>query len=77
MSCLDDHAIVKKDDHLQCTMASCLDFANEAAGLQAMGEKMGVGAIATRKFHAEMAGEGMECLWGVAKSWCRSKPLEA
>jgi hypothetical protein len=43
-----------------------------------MGEKMGVSrVIATTKFHAEMAGEGIEHLWGVAKSWYRSKPLEA
>ena len=38
---------------------------------------MGVRVIATTKFHAEMAGEGIEYLWGVAKSWYRSKPLEA
>jgi hypothetical protein len=35
------------------------------------------GVVATTQFHAEMAGEGMECLWGVAKSWRCSKPLEA
>jgi hypothetical protein len=82
---LDEHAIVKKDDRgavdkelsLQCIMESCLDFANEATELQTMGEKMGVRAIATTKFQAEMAGEGKEHLWGVAKSWHRSKPLEA
>ena len=38
---------------------------------------MGVRVIATTKFHAEMAGKGAERLWGVAKSWGRSKPLEA
>jgi hypothetical protein len=36
---------------------------------------MGVRVISTTKFHAEMAGEGIEYLWGVAKSWYRSKPL--
>ncbi len=82
---LDEYAIIKKDDRgtvdeefsLQCIMESCLDFANEATELQTMGEKMGVRVIATTKFHAEMAGEGIEYLWGVAKSWYRSKPLEA
>jgi hypothetical protein len=57
-------------------MESCLDFANEITELQPVGEKMGVRVISTTKFHAEMAGEGIECLWGVSKSWYRSKPLE-
>ena len=80
---LDDYAIIKKDYagavdeelSLQCLMESCLDFANEMTELQSMGEKMGVRVISTTKFHAEMAGEGIEYLWGVAKSWYRSKPL--
>ena len=84
-SCLDERAIAKKDDRgtvdkdlsLQCSAGSCLDFANEATGLQTMGEKMGVRVIATTKFVAEMAGEGTEHLWGVAKPWCLSKPFEA
>jgi hypothetical protein len=85
VACLKEHAVIKKDDmgavdeefSLQCILGSCLDFAKEATELQTMGEKMGVRVIATTKFHAEMAGEGTEHLWGVAKSWCRSKPLEA
>jgi hypothetical protein len=85
VACLEEYAIIKKDDtgavdeefSLQCILESCLDFANEATELQTMGEKMGVRVIATTKFHAEMAGEGIEYLWGVAKSWYRSKPLEA
>jgi hypothetical protein len=80
---LDDYAIMKKDEtgavdeefSLHCLMESCLDFANETTELQSMGEKMGVRVISTTKFHAEMAGEGIEYLWGVAKSWYRSKPL--
>jgi hypothetical protein len=81
---LDKHAIIKKDDtgqvdeefSLQRTLESCLDFANEATKLQTMGEKTGVGVVATTNFHAEMAGEGTEHLWGVARSWCGSKPVE-
>jgi hypothetical protein len=79
----DDYAIIKKDDSgavdeelsLHCLMESCLDFANEMTELQSMGEKMGVRVISTTKFHAEMAGEGVEYAWGVSKSWYRSKPL--
>jgi hypothetical protein len=37
---------------------------------------MGVRVILTTKFHAEMAGEGIEYLWGVSKSWFHSKPLK-
>ena len=37
---------------------------------------MEVRVIHTTKFHAEMAGEGIEYLWGVGKGWYRSKPLE-
>ena len=82
---LDDYAIIKKDDadgavdeelSLQCLMESCLDFANEITELQSMGEKMGVRVILTTKFHVEMAGERIEYLWGVSKSWYRSKPLK-
>ena len=84
VSRFDDYAIIKKDDtgavdeelSLQCLMESCLDFANEITELQSMGEKMGVRVISTTKFHAEMAGEGIEYLWGVSKLWYRSKPLK-
>ena len=80
---LDDYAIIKKDYagavdkelSLQCIMESCLDFADEMTELQSMGEKMGVRVISTTKFHAGMAGEGIEYLWGVVKSWYHFKPL--
>ena len=78
-SCLDERATAEKDDQgaLDEELSSWLDFANKATEQQTMGEKMGVRAIATTKFHAEMAGEGAERHWGVAKSWGRSKSLEA
>jgi hypothetical protein len=68
---LDDYTIIRKDDahgavdlelSLQCLMESCLDFANEIMEVQPMGEKMGVRVISTTKFHAEMAGDGIEYL---------------
>jgi hypothetical protein len=81
---LDKHAIVKERDmgpvdedfSLQRILESCLAFANEATELQVLGDKMEVGAVTTTNFHAEMAGEGTEHLWGVAKSWCGTKPVE-
>jgi hypothetical protein len=82
---LDEYKIIKKDDEgivvdgesLEVMLASCLDFADEITELQAKGEEMEVRVvIPTTKFHAEMAGEGIEYLWGVGKGWYRSKPLE-
>jgi hypothetical protein len=37
---------------------------------------MDVRVIPTAKFHAEMAGERIEYLWGVGKGWYQLKPLE-
>jgi hypothetical protein len=56
-------------------MESCLDFANETTELQSMGEKMGVRVLLTTKFHAEIAGKGIEYLWVVAKAWYCLKSL--
>jgi hypothetical protein len=72
----DDEGIVVDDESLEVMLASCLDFADEITELQAKGEEMEVRVIPTTKFHAEMAGEGIEYLWGVGKGWYRSKPLE-
>ena len=58
--------------------SSCLDFlAEEMTALQHVGKELGVSVIITPKFHAEMAGEGIEYSWGVAKSVYRHKPLES
>jgi hypothetical protein len=81
---LDNYAIIKKDDagavdeelSLQCLVESCLDFANEITELRLMGEKKGVRVLSTAKFHAEMAGKGIEYLWVVSKSWYGSKPMK-
>jgi hypothetical protein len=83
VSHLDNYAIMKKDEtgavdkelSLHCLMESCLDFANETTEVRSMREKRGVRVILMTKFHAEMAGEEIEYLWGVAKSWYCSKPL--
>ncbi|KAI2499926.1 hypothetical protein MHU86_14547 [Fragilaria crotonensis] len=62
---------------LKYLMASCLDFAEEMTALQHVGKELGVSVIITPKFHAEMAGEGIEYSWGVAKCVYRRKPLES
>ena len=42
---------------------------------QYLGQQLGVSVIITPKFHAELAGEGVEYSWGIAKGMYRRKPL--
>ena len=51
------------------------DFANELTLLQYHGQKLGVAVDRTPKCHPEMAGEGIEYLWGLAKMWYRKAPI--
>ena len=66
-----------EDWSLRCLMASCLDFAEEMTALQHVGNELGVSVIITPKFHAELAGEGIEYSWGVSKGVYRRKPLHS
>jgi hypothetical protein len=66
-----------EDWSLRCLMASCLDFAEEMTALQHVGNQLGVSVKITPKFHAELAGEGVEYSWGVAKGVYRRKPLNS
>ena len=56
-------------------MASCLDFANDISELQSIGDEIKVRVFATPKFHAEIAGEGVEFTWAFSKGWYRRQPL--
>jgi hypothetical protein len=60
---------------LRILMASCLDFAQEMTALEHVGSELGVSVIITPKFHAELAGEGIEYSWGISKALYRRKPL--
>lgn len=62
---------------LRVLMASCLDFAEEMTALQHVGKELGVSVIISPKFHAEMAGEGIEYSWGITKGLYRRKPLNS
>jgi hypothetical protein len=62
---------------LRILMASCLDFAEEMTALQHVGKELGVSVIISPKFHAEMAGEGIEYSWGITKGLYRRKPLNS
>jgi predicted transcriptional regulator len=62
---------------LKYVMASCQDFAEELTALQHVGQDLGVTVHITPKFHAEMAGKGIEYSWAVCKSVYRKMPLDS
>ena len=45
--------------------------------LQHVGSQLSISVIITPKFHAELAGEGVEYSWGIVKGIYRRKPLES
>mgnify|MGYP000211311193 CR=1 FL=1 len=60
---------------LEVLMESCLDFLQEKTKLQKLGEALGVMIEHTPKYHAELAGEGVEYDWGCGKQRYRRQPL--
>ena len=56
-------------------MARCRDFQEEETALQHLGVQLGVTVQLTPKFHAELAGEGVEYCWAHAKGFYRRMPL--
>jgi hypothetical protein len=53
-------------------MGMCHDFLNEEGMLQHIANCLGVKVMLTPKCHAELAGSGIEYLWGQAKGTYRS-----
>jgi len=60
---------------LRALLEQCNDFTNELSALQFLGQEIGVLVNATPKYHAELAGEGIEYSWGYSKSVYRHAPL--
>jgi hypothetical protein len=61
---------------LRHLMSECTDFKEEeTAALQYLGSQLGVRVQLTPKFHAELAGEGIEYSWAHAKSFYRRLPV--
>jgi hypothetical protein len=56
-------------------LSRCLDFASELTALQELGQRLGLLVDRTPKFHAEMAGEGIEFSWACSKGSYRRQPL--
>ncbi|KAG7345273.1 hypothetical protein IV203_032804 [Nitzschia inconspicua] len=61
---------------LRSIVGQCTNFQNELTHLQVMADELKVQVMFTPKFHAEMAGEGIEYSWGFAKGSYRRKPLK-
>ena len=56
-------------------MSNCMDFRTELTALQNLGNLLGVAVGATLKYHAELAGEGIEYVWALSKNWFKRQPL--
>ncbi|KAI2492861.1 hypothetical protein MHU86_21674 [Fragilaria crotonensis] len=65
---------VDLQNSLRHIMANCRDFKDETA-LQHLGRQLGVTVLLTPKFHAELAGEGVEYSWAHAKAFYRRLPV--
>jgi hypothetical protein len=70
-----DTGVVDKSSSLSYLMGCCPDFKEEKTALEQLAEQLGVTVRLTPKFHAELAGEGVEYSWAYAKSFYRRSPL--
>jgi hypothetical protein len=66
---------VNLQSSLRHILANCKDFKDEETALQFLGTQLGVTVKLTPKFHAELAGEGIEYSWAHSKAFYRRLPL--
>jgi len=66
---------IDESTSLRSMLGNCSDFQNELSALQVLGKELGVVVDSTPKYHAELAGEGIEYSWGYAKNAYRRAPL--
>ena len=71
----DEFRIVDNGTNLTHLMGLCHDFLNEEGTLQHIAKRIGVEVLLTPKCHAELAGEGVEYVWGGAKGEYRQLSL--
>jgi hypothetical protein len=71
----DEDGNLVKEFSLQYLLGECIDLKNESTQLEYTCLKRGATAIITPKYHAELAGEGIEYTWGFLKSIYRRQPL--
>jgi len=60
---------------LKHILSQCPDFKNELSALQHLAKRLGTEVICSPKYHAEIAGEGIEYCWALAKNWFKRIPL--
>ncbi len=72
---LDDNNEMVEELSLEHLMSGCTDFINEVSQLEYVCEQLGVRALFTTKYHAEMAGEGVEYSWAHSKNLYRRTAL--
>jgi hypothetical protein len=66
---------VDNSTSLRHLMGCCIDFKEEETALEYLGAQLGVTVQLTPKFHAELAGEGVEYSWAHAKGYYRRLPV--
>jgi len=67
--------LIDESMSLHHLLGKCPDFKNELSAVQVLGQDLGVVIDATPKYHAELAGEGIEYSWGHAKGVYRRTVL--
>ena len=72
---LDDNNEMVEELSLEHLMSGCTDFVNEVSQLEYVCKPLGVRALFTTKYHAEMAGEGVEYSWAHSKNLHRRTAL--
>jgi hypothetical protein len=70
-----DTGVVDSSMSLRRIMSGCRDFVNEETALQVLGRDLNLIVDRTPKFHAELAGEGIEYSWACAKAKYRRLPV--
>jgi hypothetical protein len=60
---------VNLQSSLRHILANCNDFKDKETALEYLGTQLGVSVKLTPKFHAELAGEGVEYSWAHSKSF--------
>ena len=71
----DAHGNIIEGTSLDNAIQSLRDFREEKTLLQIRAEEMGVEIVRSPKCHPEIAGEGIEYVWGVSKNEYRRHPL--
>jgi hypothetical protein len=72
---MDEMGNIIENSSINLLMMKQTDFASELTLLQYHGNRLGVIIDCTPKCHPELAGEGIEYIWALAKLYYRHKPL--